>query len=98
VNEATVVNNGYSGEYGGLAGANVNYVTKAGSNSFHGNAIYWWNGRAMNANNYFNNQSGTPRPFDNANERAASFGGPIKKEKTFFFVDTKVCVSYCQPA
>ena len=38
VNEATVVNNGYSGEYGGLAGANVNYVTKAGSNSFHGNA------------------------------------------------------------
>ena len=87
VNEATVVNNGYSGQYGGLAGANVNYVTKAGSNSFHGNANYWWNGRAMNANNYFNNQSGTPRPFDNANQWAASIGGPIKKDKTFFFVD-----------
>src|SRR4030095_15362204 len=87
VNEATVVNNGYSGQYGGLAGANVNYVTKAGSHSYHGNAIYWWNGSAMNANNYFNNQSGTPRPFDNANQWAASFGGPIKKDKTFFFVD-----------
>ena len=87
VNEATVVNNGYSGQYGGLAGANVNYVTKAGSNSFHGNAVYWWNGRVMNANNYFNNQSGTPRPFDNANQWAGSFGGPIKKDKTFFFAD-----------
>ena len=87
VHEATVVNNGYSGQYGGLAGANVNYVTKAGSNGFHGNAIYWWNGRTMNANNYFNNSSGTPRPFDNANQWAASFGGPIRKDKTFFFAD-----------
>jgi hypothetical protein len=87
INQATVVNNGYSGQYGGLAGANVNYITKAGSNTWHGNATYWWNGRAMNANNFFNNASGTPRPFDNANQWAASFGGPIKKDKTFFFVD-----------
>jgi len=87
VREATVVNNGYSGQYGGLAGANVNYVTKAGSNAFHGNAIYWWNGRTLNANNYFNNASGTPRPFDNANQWAASLGGPIRKNKTFFFAD-----------
>lgn len=86
---ATVVNNGYSGEYGGLAGANVNYVTKSGSNDWHGNAIYWWNGRSMNANNYFNNQTGTPRPFDNANQWAASLGGPIRKDKTFFFVNTE---------
>jgi hypothetical protein len=41
----------------------------------------------MNANNYFNNASGTARPFDNANQWATSFGGPIKKDKTFFFVD-----------
>jgi len=45
ISESTVVSKGYSGAYGGLAGANVNYVTKSGSNSFHGNAIYWWNGR-----------------------------------------------------
>src|ERR1700756_5847305 len=86
---ATVVNNGYSGEYGGLAGANVNYVTKSGSNDWHGNAIYWWNGRTMNANNYFNNQTGTPRAFDNANQWAASLGGPIRKDSTFFFVNTE---------
>ena len=93
VNEATVVNNGYSGEYGGLAGANVNYVTKAGSNTFHGNTVYFWNGRTLNANNYFNNQSGTPRPFDNANQWATSFGGPIKKDKTFFSSTMKDCGS-----
>jgi len=89
VREATVVTNGYSGQYGTLAGANVNYVTKSGSNDFHGNALYWWNGRTLNANSYFNNQNGAPRPFVNANQWAASFGGPIKKDKTFFFVDTE---------
>ena len=91
VQETTVVNNGYSGQYGGLAGANVNYVTKSGSNAWHGNASYWWNGRVMNANNYFNKQSApiTARPFVNDNQWAASIGGPIKKDKTFFFVDTE---------
>jgi len=92
VQEATVVNNGYSGQYGGFAGANVNYVTKSGSNSFHGNAAYWWNGRALDANDWFNKdvQPGTPvtpRPFENANQYAASLGGPVKKNKAFFFVD-----------
>ena len=89
VEQATVVTNGYSGEYGTLAGANVNYVTKSGGNNFHGNALYWWNGSLLNANSYFNNQSGTPRPFVNANQWAASIGGPIKKDKTFFFLDTE---------
>ncbi len=87
IREATIVNNGYSGQYGGLAGANVNYVTKSGSNKWHGNAEYFWNGRVMNANNYFNVQSDTPRPFVNANQWATSLGGPIRKDKTFFFVD-----------
>jgi hypothetical protein len=89
VGEATVVTNGYSGQYGTLAGANVNYVTKAGSNALHGNALYWWNGSSLDANSYFNNQSGTPRPFVNANQWAASAGGPIVKDKTFFFIDTE---------
>ncbi|HSB76133.1 MAG TPA: TonB-dependent receptor, partial [Terriglobales bacterium] len=91
VQETTVVNNGYSGQYGGLAGANVNYVTKSGGNAWHGNASYWWNGRVMNANNFFNKQSApiTDRPFVNDNQWAASLGGPIKKDKTFFFVDTE---------
>lgn len=89
VQQVSVTNNGYSGQYGGLAGANVNYVTKSGGNDWHGNAAYYWNGRVMNANNFFNNASGAPRPFDNANQWAASFGGPIIKNKTFFFIDTE---------
>ena len=92
VQEATVVNNGYSGQYGRFAGANVNYLTKSGANDFHGNALYWWNGRALDANDWFNKDvpSGTPvtpRPFENANQYAVSLGGPIRKNKSFFFVD-----------
>ncbi len=89
VEEATVINNAYSGQYGQQAGAQVSYVTKSGGNQFHGNAEYWWTGWAMDANDWFNNLSGTPRPFANNNEWAASIGGPIKKDKTFFFVDTE---------
>ena len=62
---------------------------KSGTNQFHGNAAYSWNGRALNANNFFNNATGTPRPFANANQWAASLGGPILKNKTFFFIDTE---------
>ncbi len=94
VQETSVVTNGYSGQYGGLAGANINYVSKSGTNAFHGNAEYWWNGRALNSNNYFRNQANgiagsqvDPRPFVNANQYATSFGGPIRKDKSFFFVD-----------
>jgi hypothetical protein len=89
IQEATVVSNAYSGQYGQQAGAQVSYVTKSGSNQFHGNAEYWWTGRAMDANDWFNNLNGTSRPFANNNEWAASFGGPIKKDKTFFFVNTE---------
>ena len=89
IQEASVTSNGYSGEYGGFAGATVNYVTKSGSNQFHGNAAYWWNGAAMNANDWFHNNTVpvTPKTFDNANQWAASFGGPIKKDKAFFFTN-----------
>ena len=83
----TVVSNAYGAQYGGLGGAQVNEITKSGTNRFHGNAAYWWNGRVMNANGYFNNQTDTPRPFDNVNQYAASVGGPIFKNKTFFFGD-----------
>jgi hypothetical protein len=68
IQTASVVNNGYTGEYGTLAGANVNFVTKSGTNKVHGNAEYFWNGRVLNANDWFNNNTGTPRAFDNANQ------------------------------
>lgn len=93
IGEATVITNPYGGQYGQLAGAQVSYVTKSGTNIFHGNAAYWWNGRSLNANNWMNIQSqqeqgisNTP-PFSNANQWATSVGGPIWKNHTFFFVD-----------
>jgi outer membrane receptor protein involved in Fe transport len=85
IQEATITSNGYSGQNGQLAGAQINYVTRTGSNTFHGNAIYYWDGRLWNANSFINNNSSTKRPFVNANQWAASFGGPIQKDKTFFF-------------
>ena len=92
IQEAMVVTNPYAGNYGQLSGAQVTYITKSGTNEFHGNAQYWWNGRYLNANNWFNN-SGiygvTPRPFSNANQWADSIGGPIWKNKTFFFFDNE---------
>lgn len=89
VQEVTLVNNGYTGQYGRGAGANMTITTKSGSNSFHGNARWDWNGRYLNANDWFNNATDTPRPFANSNEWGGSIGGPIKKNKLFFFYDNE---------
>jgi hypothetical protein len=89
IQEATVVSTGYSGQFGGAAGATINFVTKSGSNQFHGNAQYYWNGRVFNANDWFNNANGQGRPFDIANQWAGSLGGPIQKDKLFFFFDSE---------
>jgi hypothetical protein len=87
--EVAVVQNGYTAAYGRQAGAQVNTVTKSGTNEFHGNLIWNWNGAILNANDFFANASGTPRGRAVSNQYAASLGGPIVKNKTFFFVDTE---------
>ena len=89
VQEATVVTSGYSGQFGNAAGGNVNYVTKSGGNAFHGNAQYYWNGTVLNANDWFNKAFHNSRPLSIANQWAASVGGPIRKDKLFFFFDTE---------
>jgi len=68
IQEATVVSTGYSGQFGGAAGGNMNYVTKSGSNQLHGNAQYYWNGRALNPNDWFLKTLGKPRPFDDTRQ------------------------------
>ena len=87
IDEANVINNAYSAQYGQYAGTQVTYTTKSGTNDFHGDAEYMWNGRAMNANQFFSNEVGEPTPFNNFNQWATSVQGPIKKNKTFFDVD-----------
>lgn len=87
IGEAVVINNAYSAQYGQYAGTQVSYTTKSGANSFHGDAVYFWDGRATNANNFFLNQAGEGTPFLNFNQWATDVNGPIIKNKTFFDVD-----------
>jgi hypothetical protein len=85
--EASVINSPYSAQYGQYAGSQVTYITKSGTNQFHGDAIYQWNGRTLNANQFFSNTVGEPRPFNNFNQWATGVQGPIWKNRSFFDVD-----------
>jgi hypothetical protein len=92
VQDVAVINNAYTGQYGRMAGAQVNFTTKSGSNRFHGNAIYYFNGDFMNSNDWFNKHdpdpaNWTPRPHAISNQWVGSIGGPIIKDKLFFFFD-----------
>ena len=89
IQEAAVIINGYTGQYGRQAGAQVNYVTKSGANDFHGNAALYYNEKVLNANDFFNNATGTPRPFAISREWAGSVGGRIIKNKLFFFYNNE---------
>ncbi len=91
VAEVNVISN-FQPEYGRNAGAVVNIVTKSGTNAFHGTAVEYFRNDALDARNYFNpvkNADGTSNPkapFHN-NQFGGSIGGPIIKDKTFFYVD-----------
>ena len=87
--EVAVTNNAYTGQYGRQAGSQIDYTTKSGTNSWHGDAVYNWTGRYLNANDPIANATGVPRPFENNNQWAASLGGPILKDKMFFFLNTE---------
>ena len=89
VAEASVITNAYSAQYGREAGAQVNYISKSGTNHFHGNLVENYNGSFLNANDYFNNANGTPRARAVANQYAASIGGPIVRDRVAFFLNTE---------
>jgi hypothetical protein len=89
IQEAGVVLNAYSAQYGRMAGAQVNYITRSGTNLFHGNLAENYNDAILNANDYFNNLTGTPRGRAVANQYAASIGGPILKDKLVFFANVE---------
>src|ERR1700720_355764 len=87
--EVAVVSNGYTGQYGRQAGAQIDYSTKSGTNAFHGDAVYNWTGRELTANDPVNKAFGGTSPFENNNQWAAALGGPIIKNKAFFYVNTE---------
>src|SRR5579864_6527574 len=74
----------FPSEYGRNSGSVVNILTKSGSNEWHGSAFEFLRNSAMDARNYFNRTPAIKSPFRN-NNFGASLGGPIVKERTFFF-------------
>ena len=83
--ELRVLSN-FESEYGRSAGGVVNIVTKSGTNDIHGTGFEFFRNNALDARNYFN-PVGTPQnPFHN-NQFGGAIGGPIRRDKTFFFVD-----------
>src|SRR5262249_47987179 len=75
----------YDAAYGRNAGANLNLVTKGGSNQFHGALWEFLRNDALNANTFFRNNVKQPRPVLKQNQFGFDFGGPVMKDKLFFF-------------
>jgi hypothetical protein len=87
IQEYRVLTSNYSAEFGEAAGAVTEVNTKSGGNSFHGSVWEFLRNDKLNANNYFNNLNGVARPGFHRNEFGATVGGPIIKNRTFFFGD-----------
>ena len=87
VQEFKVQSNSFSAEFGSNGGTVVNMALKSGTNGYHGSG--WWFGQrsALDANDFFSNQAGLARPDHSRDQYGVSLGGPIRKNRTFFFVD-----------
>ena len=85
VAEVNVISN-FEPEYGRNSGAVVNIVSKSGTNQLHGSVGEYFRNDALDARNYFN-FSGQPKAQFHNNQYGASLGGPIVKDKTFFYAD-----------
>jgi hypothetical protein len=85
IQEITVETNSYAPEAGRTAGGVINIVTKAGANQFHGSVYEYFRNDIFDGRNYF--QTTGPKPELRQNQYGGSFSGPIKRDKTFFFVD-----------
>ncbi len=89
ISEVKVETNAYSAELGRAGGAVINLITKSGTNEYHGGAYEYFRNDKLNANDFFSNAGGTPRPDFHQNQFGGSFGGPIRRNKTFFFADAE---------
>jgi Carboxypeptidase regulatory-like domain/TonB-dependent Receptor Plug Domain len=84
IREFSVLTNSYSAEYGGGSGGIINAITKSGTNGIHGSGFYFIRNSALDARNFFD--LGNIPPFRRS-QFGGSVGGPIKKNKTFFFTN-----------
>jgi hypothetical protein len=90
ISEVTVNTLSYSVDQGRYGASQVNYVTKSGTNKFHGNLYELWNGSVLNASDYFlGDTPGIHKPRSTVNHFGGSVGGPILHDKLFFFFDSE---------
>jgi hypothetical protein len=88
--EVTVNTLSYAVDQGRYGASQVNYVTKSGSNQFHGNLYELWNGSRFNAADFFTNSTpGSHKPRSTVNHFGGSLGGPIRRDNLFFFFDSE---------
>ncbi|MGB2890007.1 MAG: TonB-dependent receptor, partial [Candidatus Acidiferrales bacterium] len=85
IQEFNIEKTSYAPEFGGKSGAVINVVTKSGSNSFHGSAFEFVRNDIFDAKNFFDSATAPIPPF-RQNQFGGSLGGPVVKNKTFFFV------------
>jgi outer membrane receptor protein involved in Fe transport len=86
VKEFVVQSNAYSAEFGRAGGAVINVITKSGTNDFHGTGFYFLRDRDYNANDYINVINNRVKSAYHFDQYGASFGGPIQRDRHFFFV------------
>jgi len=90
ISDVTVNTLSYSVDQGRYGASQVNYITKSGTNRFHGNLYELWNGSALNAADFFTNATpGNHKPRSTVNHFGGSLGGPIVRDKLFFFFDSE---------
>jgi len=90
ISEVTVNTLSYTVDQGRYGASQVNYVTKSGTNRFHGNLYELWNGSKFDAANFFTNSTpGNHKPRSTVNHFGGSLGGPVIHNKLFFFVDSE---------
>jgi outer membrane receptor protein involved in Fe transport len=89
VQEYSVTTSSFSAEYGRSSGGVVNVITKSGTNTFHGSAYEFNRVSALASNSFYDNANGLPKGIYDRNNFGYSIGGPIKKNKLFFFQNTE---------
>jgi hypothetical protein len=87
VEEFRLITNSFDAEYGKFSGAVMNAITKSGTNGFHGDVFWFLRNDAMDANNYFANAADLPKTALHRNQFGAVGGGPILKDRLFWFAD-----------
>ncbi len=85
--EFNMITNNASAEFGNFMGGIISTTIKSGTNQYHGDAFEFFRNDVLNANSWANNWSGSPKPRVRWNMFGATLGGPIVKDKLFFFMD-----------